>query len=102
MAKPQTFWGHHLLHDMVSTSMQELVTRISQVGRRPKRWDDWFNDFWVHLWLVGGDWLPSILFSQKYWECLIIPIHELIFFRGVETTTTNQMVYGTQKSTKPW
>ena len=28
-------------------------------------------------------WLPSILFSQKYWEFLIIPIDELIFFRGV-------------------
>ena len=34
------------------------------------------------LFLVGG--LVAIfLFSQKYWECLIIPIDGLIFFKGV-------------------
>ena len=32
--------------------------------------------------LVGGEWLPSILFSQKYWEFLIIPIDFHIFQRG--------------------
>ena len=35
----------------------------------------------THNWLVV--WLPSILFSQKYWVAVIIPSDELIFFRGV-------------------
>ena len=32
-------------------------------------------------WLVV--WLPSILFSHSYWVSIIIPLDELIFFRGV-------------------
>ena len=35
-------------------------------------------------WLVV--WLPSILFSHMAWVAVIIPIDELIFFRGVEST----------------
>ena len=38
-------------------------------------------------WLVV--WLTSTIFSQKYWECLIIPIDELIFFRGVAQPPTS-------------
>ena len=34
-----------------------------------------------HVWLVVTGWW--ILFSQKYWVSIIIPIDELIFFRGV-------------------
>ena len=47
------------------------------------RWIDFDNDFFykVLYWLVV--WLPSILFSQKYWVSIIIPIDELIFFRGM-------------------
>ena len=38
------------------------------------------------IYLVGG--LVAIfgLFSQKYWVAVLIPIDELIFFRGVQTT----------------
>ena len=36
-----------------------------------------------HNYLVGGEWLPWILFSHSYWVAVIIPIDELIFFRGV-------------------
>ena len=33
------------------------------------------------------------LFSQKYWECLIIPIDELLYFsEGWPNLTTNQSV----------
>ena len=44
-------------------------------------------------WLVV--WLPSILFSHSYWVAIIIPIAELIFFRGVAQppTSTWYMIY---------
>ena len=38
-------------------------------------WDLDFN------WLVG--WLPFFACSHQYWEFLIIPVDEVIFFRGV-------------------
>ena len=41
------------------------------------------------IWLVV--WLPWILFSHVFWEFLIIPIDEVIFFRGVQTPTTNHL-----------
>ena len=37
--------------------------------------------------LIGGDWLPSIFYFPIYWEYignLIIPIDELLFFRGIQ------------------
>ena len=33
--------------------------------------------------LVGGEWLPSIFYFPRNIGCLIIPIDEVIFFRGV-------------------
>ena len=38
--------------------------------------------------------LPSILFSQKYWVAFIIPIDELIFFRGVAQPPTSDCFRG--------
>ena len=43
--------------------------------------------------LVGGNWLPFLAFSQKYWESLIIPIDELIFFRGVAQPPTRHCIF---------
>ena len=40
-------------------------------------------------WLVGGNWLPFLAFSQKYWVSIIIPIDEVIFFRGVAQPPTS-------------
>ena len=40
--------------------------------------------------LVGGEWLPSILFSQKYWVSNIIPIDGLIYFLEWGGPSTNQ------------
>ena len=40
-------------------------------------------DEWLVVWLRFG------LFSQKSWEFLIIPIDELIFFRGVAQPPTS-------------
>ena len=37
----------------------------------------------VHDDLLGGEWLPFLAFSQKYWVSVIIPIDEVLFFRGV-------------------
>ena len=45
------------------------------------------NDGDITSWLVV--WLPSILFSQKNIGFLIIPIDELIFFRGVAEPPTS-------------
>ena len=47
------------------------------------------KSFWSILILVGGECLPSILFSQKYWVAVIIPIDELIFFKGVAQPPTS-------------
>ena len=38
------------------------------------------------IWLVV--WVPFFEFSQKYWEFLMIPMDELIFFRGVAQPPT--------------
>ena len=38
--------------------------------------------------LVGGLVAINFIFSQEYWEFLIIPIDELIFFRGVAQSPT--------------
>ena len=44
--------------------------------------------------LVGGDWLPSILFSQKYRVAVIILIDEVHHFsEGWGKKTTNQYIY---------
>ena len=46
----------------------------------------WLGLHWhpyTHYILVGGDWLPFLAFSQKYWVSVIIPLDELLFFRGV-------------------
>ena len=40
------------------------------------------------IWLVV--WLPSILFSHSYWEYIIIPIDEVIFFGGVAQPPTSK------------
>ena len=48
---------------------------------------------WTHgnySWLVVTG-CHHFLFSQKCWECQIIPIDEVIFFRGV-AQTTNQYI----------
>ena len=37
------------------------------------------------LTLVGGLVAINFIFPKKYWVSIIIPIDELIFFRGVET-----------------
>ena len=40
----------------------------------------------IKYWLMV--WLPSMFFSQKYWVAVIIPIDELILFRGVAQPPT--------------
>ena len=40
--------------------------------------------------LVGGLVAINLAFSQKYWEFLIIPIDELMFFRGVAQPPTRK------------
>ena len=45
----------------------------------------------MYMYLVGGDWNMIGLCFHIYWEYLIIPIYELIFFRGGETT--NQCLF---------
>ena len=47
------------------------------------------NDGWS--WLVGGDWNMTFIFPFSWEWNVIIPIDELIFFRGVETT--NQLLF---------
>ena len=55
---------------------------------------------WIKIWdvpmksrglscLVGGDWLPFLKFSHIITGFLIIPIDELIFFRGVAQPPTS-------------
>ena len=39
-------------------------------------------------WLVGGEWLPSILYFPINIGNVIIPIDEIIFFRGVAQPPT--------------
>ena len=38
-------------------------------------------------------WLPWILFSYEYWVAIIIPIDEVIFFRGVAEPPTRYWSY---------
>ena len=40
--------------------------------------------------LLGGLVAINFGFSQKYWVAIIIPIDELIFFRGVAQTTNQK------------
>ena len=53
-------------------------TKNPGVGR--KSHGIWFTGWWFGTW---------ILFSQKYWVAVIIPIDELIFFRGVAQPPTS-------------
>ena len=41
--------------------------------------------------MIGGVVAINLAFSQKYWECLIIAIDEIIFFRGVAQPPTSLM-----------
>ena len=58
------------------------------------------NETFVSSDLVGGDWNISIIFP--YTGNFIIPIDELIFLRGVETSITNQIEHlNPQNASKP-
>ena len=71
---PVTIWFHNLIQ---TNNYMSFVYFVLDACLQSVR-----SPYHVTLnWLVV--WLPSILFSHIYWVNVIIPIDELIFFRGV-------------------
>ena len=69
-------------------ALVDIFSAVASVGTGPHsgdRWD-WHSEHRSgSVWLVG-DWNMTGWFFQKSWEYIIIPIDELIFFRGVPST----------------
>ena len=76
------FWTIRWCWLMIGDYILNKIISIDNVDGHPLMYSVTFFGQSVDV-LVGGLVAINLAFSQKYWECLIIPIDELLFFRGV-------------------